>query len=124
MENDLISRKAAIDALGEEPELYEDPYTLSDEYSCGRIKQWQEDVEAITRLPSIQSERKKGKWIFETGPKPRHMYCSECGARYIPSDEWEMWKGNCDYDHELPRNFCSQCGADMRGGIQNDECHA
>ena len=52
--DDLISRQAAINALGEEPEVWEDPYTLSDEYTLGRRNQWREDKEAIINLSAAQ----------------------------------------------------------------------
>ena len=48
---DAISRRAAIDALGEEPyALYRDDYML------GRRNQYREDKNALQQLPSAQPE--------------------------------------------------------------------
>ena len=44
-------------------------------------------------LPSAQPERKTGKWIDDN--------CSECGQYVYHGDA---------------RNYCPNCGADMRGG--------
>ena len=46
---DLISRQAAIDALGEKPLAWE-----QGEYEEGLQTQWESDVEAIKALPSAQ----------------------------------------------------------------------
>ena len=52
---DLISRQDAIDALGEEPEVWFD----DDEYAKGMKAQWKYDREAIEALPSAEPQRKK-----------------------------------------------------------------
>ena len=52
---DLISRKAAIEALGEEPPIF---YDGEDEIA-ERV-QWRRDVNAIKALPSAQPEQ---EWI-------------------------------------------------------------
>lgn len=49
---DLIDRKAAIEALGEEPEVW----SGKDEYEQGLNNQWHYDVNAIKALPSAQPE--------------------------------------------------------------------
>ena len=54
-------------------------------------------------------ERKKGKWM-QTDAFPHHVYCSVCHKTYIPNSKWSIWKNG-----ELPREFCPNCGADMRG---------
>ena len=51
-ENDLISRRAAIDAMGEEPEVW----TGKDEYAQGRNNQWHYDVNALKAVPPAQPE--------------------------------------------------------------------
>ena len=48
-ENDVISRKAAIDALGEEPPVW---YDGEDELA--EREQWRRDVDAIKAVPSAQ----------------------------------------------------------------------
>ena len=49
---DMIYRQAAIDALGEEPEVW----TGKDEYAQGLNNQWHYDVNALKALPSAQQE--------------------------------------------------------------------
>ena len=51
-EFDTVSRQAAIDALGEEPEVW----TGKDEYAQGLNNQWHYDVNALKALPSAQPE--------------------------------------------------------------------
>lgn len=48
----LISLQAAIDALGDEPEVW----TGKDEYAMGLNNQWHYDRNAIKAVPSAQSE--------------------------------------------------------------------
>lgn len=48
---DMISRQAAIDALGEEPPVW---YDGEDEIA--EQNQWRRDLEAIKNLPSVQPE--------------------------------------------------------------------
>ena len=58
------------------------------------------DIVAI--LKSIPSAENKGEWI----DMPRKMFkCSECGQIYQVLE---------------PKNFCSNCGADMRKGVDNE----
>ena len=52
------------------------------------------------------SNRKKGEWTFRTEGIFRFMKCSNCHMDYSPSLH--------------PRNFCPNCGADMRGGQEDD----
>lgn len=102
--SDLISRQAAIEALGEEPEVWTD----SDAEIVER-NQWRMDVAAIKAVPSAQPERKKGRWIKVSG-KPA-INCSAC--RYC---SWSL-----SFEGTVKRfNFCPNCGADMRGEKTND----
>ena len=49
----------------------------------------------LAQMPTIESERKRGKWIMDMD---RHSFlCSMCGA-------WQKYN----------RNYCPNCGADMR----------
>jgi len=50
--DDLISRQAAIDTLGEEPEVW----TGKDEYAQGLNNQWHYDRNAILAVPSAQPD--------------------------------------------------------------------
>ena len=58
----------------------------------------------IDELPSVQPERKTGKWMFgfDNRYMEKYYYCSRCGGRKYMEDK--------PLDH-----FCSNCGADMRG---------
>lgn len=92
-DRDLISRKAAIDAIRASTSKYTgfmemEMYTDDDA------------VEAIEALPPAQPERMRGRWIRQDNKgKPFYGWyqCSECGA---------VIGGKT--------NFCSECGADMR----------
>ena len=53
MKDDLISRQAAIDALGEQPPVWDD----RNDYEIGRQNQWNEDVIALKALPSAQPQK-------------------------------------------------------------------
>lgn len=57
MSDDLIERQAAIDALGEEPEVW----TGKDEYAQGLNNQWHYDVNSLKALPSAQPEKRTEK---------------------------------------------------------------
>ena len=62
----------------------------------------------IERMPSEGViERKKGKWQI-TDAYPHNVYCSECHKKYAQT-HWAVWE-----DGSLPRNFCPNCGTDMR----------
>ena len=68
--------------------------------------------EIVEQLPSVQPERKTGRWI-ESNPQNsklcRLMTCSECGKAYIvninvPYEDWTE-----------AHKFCVECGAKMEG---------
>ena len=108
-ENDLISRQAAIDALDEQIEqcnkaLGSFDISPKDEYAIkverASLKAYKEQLE---NMPSVQPERKRGKWIPFDIPWYR---CSECGAERENTVFMEY--------------FCPNCGADMRGGGSNE----
>ena len=100
---DCISRQQAIDALGK-VDIY------SNVYGVGRYDKWQEDLNAIIELPSVQPKRywidsftrkisvlpstnNTGKWLGKYCP----YTCDQCGKTS---------------DSRTP--FCRYCGADMR----------
>ena len=91
--DDLISRKAAIDAV----EYITSSMSVcvnSDE--CHGMKRMQRQaVIELTNLPSAQPERKKGTW-----------------------SPWKYHNGfrceNCNEPVDNKYNFCPSCGADMR----------
>ena len=84
--SDLISRKALCEF-------------------CLNTKDRTVDANDIMRFPSAEPERKKGEWIYDTervadsGWTLNQYHCSECGEQEIGAK----------------RNFCPNCGADMRG---------
>ena len=121
--DDLISRKAAIDALAE-------MYCKSDE--DGYVWIIRGDAwKRIDALPAAQSEsdpewrkkhyeasyaqgfvdscklyeRKKGKWHRRFYPQVEMIVCSECQEEF----SYDAETGVGDY------NYCPNCGADMRG---------
>lgn len=51
---------------------------------------------AIEAAPTIEPERKKGKWI-----------------RRKKWDKYVCYE--CSFEHEAVTNYCPNCGADMRG---------
>lgn len=90
---DLISRQAAIDIASG----YCHPTNIAKE---------------LAKLPSVQPERKKGKWERHntyhgddtSGFVDPDWRCSECGEQ-ANVNVWSM------YDLT---NYCPNCGADMR----------
>lgn len=102
--SDLISRQAAIDEIDEWIKAFlENGHKESAADAC--LIQ-----DGIFQLPSVQPERKTGKWIQKSKPMEFNTVwwyeCSECGDK-PPRDRY----GNPDY----LSNFCPNCGADMRG---------
>lgn len=105
--NDLISRQAAIDAIGEKPFAgTADEY----DYEQGLQNQWERDVVAIKILPSVESERiakviEHDASITDTDGYKYHRseyLCDACKKRVLGGDE-----------------YCSHCGA--RLDWSNDE---
>jgi len=94
---DLIDRQTAIDALTRT--MVSIPTAAGKDLMADVNNIRAEDIAIIKRLPSVQSDRKRGKWIYNS---PVTMKCDQCG--YVIKD----WRWN-----EL--NFCANCGADMRG---------
>lgn len=95
---DLIDRAMAIDALDKRFDSIPMEQTTE-------ILQLRKD---LRELPSAQPERKRGRWNI-TDVYPHNVYCSECYTRFAQT-HWTVWE-----DGSLPRNFCPNCGADMRG---------
>lgn len=52
-------------------------------------------------------KRKKGKWRT-TNAFPHWLYCDQCHKRLVPNVNWIE-------EYNIPTNFCSNCGSDMRG---------
>ena len=93
MNDDLISRQAAIDAiLGQPPE----PHYPS----------WY--AEQIKDLPSVQPERKTGKWINHRNDNGHNIAdCNQCGHAI----QW--------FDGDETPKYCCMCGS-YNGGRQDE----
>ena len=109
--SDLISRQAAIDAIRASTKKYRgfmemEMYTDDDAVEAVESlpsAQPEHIVKVINAQPTIEPERKRGKWIicteafeetFHTGCR-----CSVCNY-WKPMGIW---------------NFCPNCGAEMKG---------
>lgn len=79
-----MSRCIDADALEPDADYYEGDY-------------WAVSIVQIHNAPTIEP-RKKGKWITKSTNGEMFDCCSACG--YV---EWDV-----------PKNFCPNCGADMR----------
>lgn len=104
-ETDLISRQAAIDAIQKDRETsWKDLENDDVEYRNGCDDGYAYSMQIISELPSV--ERKKGKWIGEPKDGIEAMFfkpkCSVCG-----------------FESADGKNYCPNCGADMRG--EDDE---
>ena len=105
MKNDLICKQDAIDALDTIGyDFSESELSVHElEEVCEAVGNVRQDmISRIKNLPSAELDRKKGKWIIDG----HHMQCNQCGISI------------CDKDREgdvLPKNFCLNCGTDMRG---------
>lgn len=93
--SDLISRQAAIDALGEKPLAW-----LEGEYELGLQQQWEADVDAIKAVPSAQP--KTGKWIVTY--KFEDCYYAKCNKCKVTQ---------VFYYNKALTNYCPNCGAKM-----------
>lgn len=56
------------------------------------------NVDAVNMQPTIQPERKTGKWILKDD---KRYHCSSCDGIAPKGYRW---------------SFCPECGADTRGG--------
>lgn len=99
---DTIYRQDAIDALGEEPEVWE----YDDEYGMGQRSEWCYIKKTLEKLPSAQPER-KGKWIkLDMHAHLADHKCTACGQEcYVPTCMGEPMY-----------TYCPNCGAKMDGG--------
>ena len=112
MMDDLISRKAALAALGERPTVY-----AESAYGLGCRNQYDSDRLAIETVPSVDAVPvRRGKWLI-TDAYPHNVYCSRCYKTFAQT-HWAVWK-----DGTLPRDFCPSCGADMREEGGDEERH-
>lgn len=111
----LIDKQAALDLVRDkcleildrcdshydvdvEDYVYDEPAMFNTVLTCNK-----EIRNALSEMPTIDAEPvKRGKWIKDG----HHIQCGRCG----------IWM--CDTDREgdaIPKRFCPNCGADMRG---------
>ena len=92
MKDDVISRQAAIDALGEG--------AMVNYQAAGHDNGLIKAIDVIKGLPSTEPKRKKGTWIdhFEDG----FVECPFCHSAT-----------NCDGNRD-ELHYCFSCGAELR----------
>lgn len=81
---DLISRQAAFDEI-----IWNSDNGVIDAKVA---------IEALRKLPSVEPERKTGKWVG-VNPMVDTLMCSECGENIV--------------SEEFKSNYCPNCGAKM-----------
>ena len=104
-------RAIDVDAL---IEFIENRYeiTWKNDYEGGIKDACTDILEKISKMPTIEPERKKGKWIKRDVPRQIHgiscsapnWQCSVCKKWWFHNGEGLKWY-----------KFCPECGADMRG---------
>lgn len=108
--SDLISRKAALDALKRYQDLESNNFTDTDPVVMMTVATIANCIEEIVNIPSAEPERKKGEWEVQpsTGEDRPFIWwkCSVCG--HVIFSETER-------DKREFHAFCGRCGADMRG---------
>lgn len=93
MENELISRKQAIEEL-EEWNIEKDE--VEDEADKGYRAAMCRAIRVIGRLPSIDipdSQIKHGSWLFDKTVGAMGTYCSVCSARFPVAAHAENYNG-------------------------------
>ena len=143
MKDDVISRQAAIEALGEQPLAWE-----QGEYEEGLQTQWESDVEAIKNLPPAQPEPHYDEWCTDCKEYDKERHCcprwnkvirqaladalpEQRTGKWIPSDSQcgircsacgapvDDFCHSIDYiDLVYEPNFCPNCGAKMEGDAE------
>lgn len=89
MDNDTISRQAAIDYL------LDALYDLDEADYVG--KEFIE--EELKRVPAVQPEQKTGRWEHDGGKFANRWICSQCGYKF--------------YFEKSEAKYCPNCGAKM-----------
>ena len=91
---DLISRQAAIDAEGEESEIW---FEDDNDYDLGRRAQWRLDVGALQAVPSAE---------------PEIIYCKDCKKQNVTTGLFmdicplALFRGIAQ-GHEFDYQFCA-----------------
>ena len=104
--SDLISRRAAIDALNDEYHGM-----ISDEsMKIYQIINW------LSELPSAQPQCKTGRWIIKDNPGTGwyRVTCSECGEDVTSTAPCIGFYPNA----KVTWDYCPNCGAKMDGEVE------
>jgi len=114
----LIDADALIEDLKHDVALDQDSLDYEELTDSNReIIQFDKDckqnaIDLLQNAPTIEPQRKTGKWIErnpQNSDKCRLIECDKCGFSHIVGF-------NVPYEHWIEnRNFCERCGADMRG---------
>ena len=99
---EYIEREAAIQALGDEPEMWyeRDPVEIQEQNDWNYYKHC---IEAVPAADVV--EVRHGRWLT-TDAYPHHLYCSVCYKTYAKNAKWVN-------ELDLPTNYCPSCGARM-----------
>ena len=83
-----------------------DALELDADYDGGEY--WAVSMAQILNAPTIEPERKRGRWIKGIGENgvTTSKFCSLC---HYENKHWYNW------------NFCPNCGADMRGDYDDQD---
>lgn len=92
MDNDTISREAAIDALDGE-------LTITGRENAKTIRDYVNGV--AKKLRELPSAERRGSWV---------------GIDDEPCEVWECDQCGHIVERECPPRFCEKCGARMEGG--------
>lgn len=83
--SDCISRQAAIEALGEEPMVWDD----DSDYELGQRSQWKADKLAIESVPP-EREAKLNEWCFDCKEYDQERHCCPRWNRVIRNTVEEL----------------------------------
>ncbi len=142
--DDLISRKKAIEALGTRDPVSD---TWTDEYELGTYKQWEQDIKAISEVPSAEpfvikmdrfvkaDERERLEKELYRKMTQQNLILLEPGMELVYPKRKGKWQWLPDRDNENIRylccsvchgdgyyesNYCPNCGAAMSEGEEDD----
>ena len=93
----VIELAEVIKGYGNDPDV-DDPFCLSEFYRFYELPNIAVSRENFEKMRPVEPERKRGEWETTSDFEREWVVCSECGHQ-----QWDK------------TNYCSRCGADMRG---------
>lgn len=82
---------------------FDDLRIYCEKHKCGSVP-----IEYIKQMPKIEAAPvRHGRWIV----RGQEIYCSECNEESLYNP----------FGASKFSDFCPKCGADMRGGAENDD---